>query len=152
MANYPSKWESVNTLFAQDNRFPINLAKEVFQDKVRLQKVCLDQVIALIKERETTKQQNVSAIESEIMQVQKDMFLYKCIQYPIMPDNKRKGSLERALSELHERRRDEITSCWKDTLRLWQQLLEIAAEYRMLTRKMALLLPPDENGFNRNQR
>lgn len=128
-----------------------NLAMEVIQDKVRFQKVSLDQTLELIRERETTKQWNVSSIESEIMQVQKDLFLYRCIRYPIMPDNKRKGSLERALSDLHDRRRDEITSCWKDTLKLWQQLLEIAAEYRALSRKQKILFPINENGNDRNQ-
>jgi hypothetical protein len=145
MATQQPKWKSLKVLFEQDSMFPENLAKEVIQEKVRFQKVCLDQTIELIRERETTQQRNVSSIESEIMQVQKDLFLYKCIRYPIMPDNKRKGSLEKALSELQDRRRDEITSSWKDTLKLWQQLLEIAAEYKALSRKQRILFPTNKN-------
>jgi len=148
MVNHPSKWESIKGLLSQESISPENLARDVLETKTRFHKACLDQTIELIRERETTKQRNVSSIEAEIMQVQKDLFLYKCIRYPIMPDNKRKGSLERALSELHDRRRDEITACWKDTLKLWQQVLEIAAQYREITRKMRILFPNSENGPN----
>jgi len=146
MINRPSKWESIKGLLSPESIFPENLARDVLETKTRFHKACLDQTIELIRERETTKQRNVSSIEAEIMQVHKDLFLYKCIRYPIMPDNKRKGSLERALSELRDRQRDEITSCWKDTLRLWQQLLEIITEYKALSRKQRILFPTNENG------
>ena len=151
MSTQESKWESIRALLNREGISPENLARDVLETKTRFHKASLDQTIELIREREATRQRNVSAIESEIIQVQKDLFLYKCIRYPIISDNKRKGSLERALSDLQNRRRDEVTSCWKDTLKLWQQLLEIAAQYRELTRKMTILFPNIENGVNRNQ-
>jgi hypothetical protein len=148
MTTLQQKWESIKVLIDQNSVSPENLAEEVLQDKLRFQKVSLDQTIELIRERETTKQRNVSSIESEIIQVQKDLFPHKCIRYPIMPDSRRKGSLEKALSDLEDRRRDEITNCWKDTLKLWQQLLEIAVEYRAIGRKNRILFPTDENGID----
>ena len=123
MTTLQQKWESIKVFIDQNNVSPEDLAEEVLQDKLRFQKVSLDQTIELIRERETTKQRNVSSIESEIIQVQKDLFPHKCIRYPIMPDSRRKGSLEKALSDLEDRRRDEVTDCWKDTLKLWQNIV-----------------------------
>lgn len=117
-----------------------NLAEEVIKEKIRFQKTSLVQIINLINEREKAKQKNITSLTSEIMGLQSQLYFYKCHMYPITPDNKRKSNLERAVSELENRRRQEEIDCWKDTLKLWQELLEIAAEYRATVRKARVLL------------
>lgn len=119
-----------------------NLAEEIIKEKIRLQKASLVQIINLITEREIAKQNNLASIESEMMKVQGELFLYKCIVYPINPDNKRKSNLERAISELENQRRQEEIDCWKDTLELWQELLKIAAEYRATVRRVKMIALP----------
>ncbi|MFX0097871.1 MAG: hypothetical protein ACFE7E_08950, partial [Candidatus Hodarchaeota archaeon] len=116
-----------------------NLAEEIIKEKQKFQKTSLVQIINLIAEREKAKQRNMRSLDSEIMDVQSQLYVYRCHVYPISPDNKRKSNLERALSELENRRRQEDIACWKDTLKLWQRLLEIIAEYRATLRKVALI-------------
>ncbi|MGB3479885.1 MAG: hypothetical protein WBB67_12080 [bacterium] len=118
-----------------------NLAVDVFREKVRFQKATLVQTVKLISEREKSKQRNIAALVSEIMGLQSQLYVYQCHWYPIAPDNKRKGTLERAISELKDKKRQEEIDCWKDTLELWQNLLKIAAEYRAIVRKAQVLLP-----------
>jgi len=120
-----------------------NPAEEIIKEKIRFQKATLIQLVNLIIEREKTKQRNIVSIESEIMDCQSQLYFYKCHIYPINPDNKRKGSLERALSQLENQRRQEEIDCWKDTFRLWQELLKAASEYRATVRKARLLLLSD---------
>jgi len=151
MELYHHKCALIEDLLACSPTPEDSLAEEVIKERLRFQKATLDQIIGLIGEREKAKQNNLASIESESIKIQGDLFLYKCIVYPISPDHKRKSNLERAISELENRRRQEQITCWKDTLKLWQQLLEIAAEYRALVRKMRLLFPTKENGNDRNQ-
>lgn len=140
MAQYQNKFVAFKDFLASLAHSEDNLAEEVIKEKIRFQKASLDQIINLITEREKSKQNNLASIESESIKIQKAQFLYKCIVYPISPDNKRKSNLERASSDLENRRRQEEIDCWKDTLRLWQQLLEIAAEYKGTVRKAQVLL------------
>jgi len=140
MEPYPYKCALIEELLACSPTPSENLAEEVIKDKLRFQKASLDQIIGLIEEREKAKQNNLASIESEAVKIQGDLFLYKCIVYPIFPDHKRKSNLERAISELENRRRQEEISCWKDTLKLWLQLLEVIAEYKATLRKARVLL------------
>lgn len=116
-----------------------NLVEQVIKEKIRFQKTSLVQLMNLILEREKSKQRNLASLASEIMNLQSQLYVYKCHIYPIKPDNKRKSNLERSLSELENRRRQEEIDCWKDTLRLWQELLKIATELRATLRKARLL-------------
>lgn len=120
-----------------------NLVEQVIKEKIRFQKTSLVQILNLIAERETAKRRNVASIASEIMDLQSQLYVYRCHVYPISPDNKRKSNLERAISELKNRRRQEEIACWKDTLRLWQRLLEIIADYKAAVRKGQILLLPE---------
>lgn len=120
-----------------------NLAEDIIKEKIRFQKATLVQLVSLIIERERIKKRNIASLDSEIMDFQSQLYIYKCHIYPINPDNKRKSNLERALSELENRRRQEEIDCWKDTLRLWQEVLKVAAEYRTAVRKAKLLLFSD---------
>jgi hypothetical protein len=117
-----------------------NPVEEIIKEKIRFHRASLVQILNLIMEREKAKQNNLVSIESEALKVQGELFLYKCIVYPISPDNKRKSNFERAVSELEKQKRQEEIDCWKDTLKLWQQLLDIIAEYRATMRKARLLL------------
>jgi len=117
-----------------------NLAEEVIKEKIRFQRATLAQLVNLITEREKAKQRNIVSIESEIMDCQAQLYFYKCHIYPINPDNRRKGSLERSLAQLENQRRQEEIDCWKDTFRLWQELLKAASEYRATIRKAKLML------------
>ena len=114
-------------------------AEDIITEKKRFQKASLTQLLNLIQEREKAKERNLASIASEVMNAQSQLYLYKCHRYPIVRDNKRKGNLERSLSELENRRRQEEVDCWKDTRELWQDLLKIAAEYRATSRKAKLL-------------
>jgi hypothetical protein len=116
-----------------------NPAEDIIKEKIRFQKASLAQTLNLIQEREKAKEGNLASLASEIMNVQSQLYLYKCHWYPIVSDNRRKGNLERSLSELENRRRQEELDCWKDTRELWQDLLKIAAEYRATSRKAKLL-------------
>jgi hypothetical protein len=116
-----------------------NPAEDIIKEKIRFQKASLAQTLNLIQEREKAKQGNLTSLASEIMNVQSQLYLYKCHWYPIVSDNRRKGNLERSLSELEKRRRQEEVDCWKDTRELWQDLLKIAAEYHATSRKAKLL-------------
>ena len=123
-----------------------NPAEDIIIEKKRFQKASLAQLLNLIQEREKAKERNIASLASEIMNVQSQLYLYKCHWYPIARDNKRKGSLERSLSELENCRRQEEVDCWKDTRELWQDLLKIAAEYRATSRKAKLLVMTEKNG------
>lgn len=120
-----------------------NLAEEVIKERKKFQKTSRAQILKLISEREKAKQRNIVSLESEIMGFQSQLYFYQCHVYPISPDNKRKGNLEKAISELKNRRGQEEIDCWKDTLKLWQELLEIVAEYRATVRKARILLFPE---------
>lgn len=120
-----------------------DLAEEVIKERIRFQKTSLVQILKLISEREKAKRKNITSLDSEIMGFQSQLYFYKCHVYPISPDNKRKGNLEKAISELKNRRGQEEIDCWKDTLKLWQELLEIVAEYRATVRKARILLLPE---------
>jgi hypothetical protein len=139
MEPYPFKCALIEELLARSTTPGDNLAEEVIKDKLRFQKATLDQISGLIQEREKARQNNLASIESESVKIQSDLFLYKCIIYPISPDHKRKSNLERAISELENRRRQEQISCWKDTLKLWLQLLEVVAEHKATLRKAQIL-------------
>ena len=118
-----------------------NLAVDIFREKLRFQKATLVQTLKLISEREKSRERNTSALVSEIMGLQSQLYVYQCHWYPIAPDNKRKGTLERAITELKDKKRQEEIDCWKDTLELWQDLPKIVAEYRAIVRKAQILLP-----------
>lgn len=117
-----------------------DLAEEVIRERIRLQKATLTQILSLIAERERIRQQNLASIAAEIMDSQSKLYIYRCCIYPISPDKTREGSLERALSELENRARQEKADCWKDTLELWQEALRSAAEYGATVRKAKMLL------------
>ncbi|MEO0126291.1 MAG: hypothetical protein ABIL44_00905 [candidate division WOR-3 bacterium] len=119
-----------------------NLAEEIIKEKLRFQKATLVQLVNLIVERERVKKRNIASLDSEIMECQAHLYLYKCHIYPINPDNKRKSNLERALSQLENQRRQEEIDCWKDTFRLWQEVLKIASEYRAMLRKIKMITLP----------
>lgn len=139
MEPYPYKCALIEELLTHSTIPADNLAEEVIKDKIRFQKATLDQISGLIQEREKARQNNLASIESESIKIQSDLFLYKCIVYPVSPDHKRKSNLERAISELENRRRQEQISCWKDTLKLWLQLLEVIAEHKATLRKAQIL-------------
>jgi hypothetical protein len=145
MEPYNNKCALIEDLLACPSDPLENLAEEVIKDKLRFKKASLDQVIDLINEREQVKDNNIASIESELIKVQIELFPYKCIVYPLFPDNKRKSNLERAISELESHRRQEEISCWKDTLKLWLQLIEIITEYRTTLRKAQILTLNEEN-------
>jgi hypothetical protein len=140
MEPYQDKGALIEDLLISLSPATENLAEELVKEKLRFQKASLDQIINLINEREHARENNLNSIESELIKAQAELFPYKCIVYPLVPDNKRKSTLERAISELESRRRQEDVSCWKDTLKLWQQLLEVIAEYRATLRKAQVLL------------
>lgn len=117
----------------------VSLADDIILGKVRMLKASLEQMLGLIAEREKVRQNNLRSIESELSKVQAALFIYQCIVYPISPDHKRKSNLERALSDLENRRRQEEIGCWQDTLKLWPELLKIAGEYKATKRKVALI-------------
>ena len=139
MTQYQNRLADLNELIIKPPPSVENLAEEVIKEKGMFQKASLEQTIKLISERENAKQRNIASIASEIMDLQSQLYLYKCHRYPISPDNKRKSNLERAISELENRRRQEEITCWKDTLKLWQELLTVGAEYRSTVRKTRML-------------
>ena len=146
MTQYQNRLADLNELIIKPPPSVENLAEEVIKEKGMFQKASLEQTIKLISERENAKQRNIASIASEIMDLQSQLYLYKCHRYPISPDNKRKSNIERAISELENRRRQEEITCWKDTLRLWQELLKNAAEYKSTARKARILFSSYENG------
>ena len=125
-----------------------NLAEEVISEKAHFQKASLDQMLNLIKERECSKYRNLSHLDSEIMGLQARLYPYLCHVYPIAPDNKRKSNLERAISELKNKRRHEEVDCWKDTSKLWQELLKNAVDYKAAKRRKAFCFPENKNGYS----
>jgi len=140
ISQFQSKLDLIVSILTQKPTHDKNLAEEVILERLKVQKATLEQILGLIAEREKAKQNNLRSIESEVMVIQGQLFVYKCIVYPIAPDHKRKSNLERALSDLESRRRQEEIACWQDTLKLWQELLRIAAEYRATARKAKILL------------
>lgn len=143
MASYHNKLTDVKDLLIEPySATEQNLAEEVIKERGLFQKASLQQTIKLITERENVTQRNIASIASEIVDLQSQLYLYKCHRYPIFPDNKRKSNLERAISELKNRRRQEEITCWKDTLKLWQELLKNAAEYKSTARKARILFSP----------
>jgi len=139
ISQFKSKFDLISSILSPTPAKDENLAEELIREKLKVQKATLEQLLSLIVEREKAKQNNLRSIESEMMKVEGQLFVYKCIAYPISPDHKRKGNLERALSDLESRRRQEEIACWQDTLRLWQELLKVAAEYQATLRKVALI-------------
>lgn len=142
MAQYKNRLTDLNELITKPSEPVENLAEEVIKEKGMFQKASLELTIKLISERENAKHRNIASIASEIMDLQSQLYVYRCHRYPILPDNKRKSNLERAISELNNRRRQEEITCWKDNLKLWQELLKNAAEYKSTARKARILFSP----------
>ncbi len=117
-----------------------NLAEDIIKEKLTVQRASITQIVHLILEREKFMQGNISSLESEIQEFQSKLYIYKCRLYPIELDNKRKGVLEKMISDLGKRQKQEEIDCWKDTLELWQELLKLAAEYKAALRKSKILL------------
>jgi hypothetical protein len=136
---YGSQVDIIKQFLFPETEVCDNLAEEVINERLRFQKALLAQILTLIYEREKTKQKNIASIDSELIKVQGEIFLYKCIVYPISPDNKRRTNLEMALLELENRRRQEEIDFWKDTVGLWQELLKISAEYKATVRKLRMI-------------
>lgn len=134
------KIAQINDFLAFSSDSEDNLAEDIVREKLTVQRASITQIVHLILEREKFKQGNISSLESEIQEFQSKLYLYKCRLYPIEPDNKRKGTLEKMISDLEKRQKQEETDCWKDTLELWRELLKLAAEYKAALRKSKILL------------
>jgi hypothetical protein len=137
------KIAQINDFLAFRSGSEDNLAEDIIREKLTVQRASITQIVHLILEREKFKQGNISSLESEIQGFQSKLSLYKCRLYPIELDNKRKGTLEKMISDLEKRQKQEDTDCWKDTLELWQELLKLAAEYKAALRKSKILLPEE---------
>jgi hypothetical protein len=137
------KIAQINDLMAFKSGSEDKLAEDIIREKLTVQRASITQIVRLILEREKFKQGNISSLESEIQEFQSKLYLYKCRLYPIELDNKRKGTLEKMISDLEKRRKEEETDCWKDTLELWQELLKLTAEYKTALRKSKILLPEE---------
>jgi len=86
---FNGKIDLISSILTPELSQDVNLAEEVINDKLRTQKATLEQLLSLIVEREKAKQNNLKSIESEVMKVEGQLFVYKCIAYPISPDHKR---------------------------------------------------------------
>ena len=89
ISQFKSKFDLISSILSPEFSQNDNLAEEVINDKLRTQKATLEQLLSLIVEREKAKQNNLRSIESEMMKVEGQLFVYKCIAYPISPDHKR---------------------------------------------------------------
>ena len=114
-----------------------DVIENIFKEKVGLQKASLLQVLSLIKEREKLREQNIAEIQASLINCHSN--LYKVhINCPVLGGERRENALESIIADLDEQIRQEKVSCWKDTSRLKQGLLEIAGEYKSASRRASL--------------
>lgn len=124
---------------------------EVLEEKLKLKKANLLQILFLIKERETLREKNISQIERELMNFQRELFKYKSIPYCMLDViDKKERHLETKVADLQKQIRDENIKCWEDIARLKKELMAALEEYLSTARRLKIFFSEDTTQLPEN--
>ena len=128
-----------------DNNISYNIFKkdplaQFLSSKREFLNKSLDEVVALINEREQIKDNNIYQIDKDICKVHTKMLNLSWQKYNINFDtDKAYHKLQQLVMALNREKRSEDVACWKDVTRLKSYLRESIKEAEQEKRKQAIL-------------
>ena len=134
-----SEYEELNP----DNNISYNIFKkdplaQFLSSKREFLNKSLDEIVALINEREQIRDSNIYQIEKDICKVHTKMFNLSWQRYNINFDtNKEYHKLQQQVIMLNREKRAEDVACWKDLIHLKSDLRESLKDAEQEKRKQA---------------
>ncbi len=102
----------------------------VISDRVSFLKGTIDELTALIEERQKLKDDLQSNIDDDLCQIQSTIYALEQDMCGIIDKSKRRIWLEKQISELYRERRQQELSQWQDTVKLKHEKREAEKELR----------------------
>ena len=122
------------------NFFNQDPLSQFLSDKRKFLNKSLDEVVALINEREQIKDSNIYQIDKDICKVHTKMFNLSWQRYNFNFDtDKAYHKLQQLVMALNREKRSEDVACWKDVTQLKSYLRESLKEAEQEKRKQAIL-------------
>ncbi len=112
----------------------------MMQDKLLILRSTTQLLRGLIDNRSQIKQDNIKGLDYKILQC--GNYLLDLEMFPFFTNSMveaKRANLGNAINSLESEKNGEITRCWSDQSRLYQELLTTLAEYRTAIRRSQLL-------------
>jgi hypothetical protein len=101
-----------------------------FGSKIENSKKSIEDFTSLIDGRMKLREENLSSIEDDICKADSILLnLGKWFPYLNKSVEKKRDALDMELFRLERQKRDEHTKCWKDTIKLREQLEDVIRQY-----------------------
>ena len=110
------------------------------RDKLELLGATAKLLEQLIENRSQIREENIAGIDYKITECRS--YLVNLDKWPEISDplvESKRANLGHATHKLAQEKNNEITRCWSDQARLYQELLKTLGEYRSLQRRAQLL-------------
>jgi len=117
-----------------------DIAGVMSQDKLLILRSTMQLLRGLIDNRSQIKQDNVAGLDNKILQC--GNYLLDLDVWPAFSNGMVEGkraNLGNAINRLESEKNNEMSRCWSDQSRLYQELLSTFSEYRAAVRRSQLL-------------
>jgi hypothetical protein len=136
----PVSKDSLDSIIQDTQTHGQNIAELVTHDKLTMLRATAQLLRDLIDNRSQIKKDNIASLDYKILQC--GNYLLDLDVWPAFSNGMveaKRANLGHAINRLESEKNGEITRCWSDQARLYQELLRTLAEYRAAMRRSQLL-------------
>jgi len=136
----PFEQESLDSIIENSQAPGQDIADVMMNDKLFMLRSTMRLLKQLIDNRSQIQKDNVASLDYKILQC--GNYLLDLDVWPVFSNGMveaKRGNLSHAINRLESEKNGEMTRCWSDQTRLYQELLKTIGEYRGAIRKTQLL-------------
>ena len=147
----PLEQQSLDSVIENTQPQGQDIADVMIQDKLMILRSTMQLLRYLIDNRSQIQKDNVASLDHKILQC--GNYLLDLDVWPVFSNGMveaKRANLSHAINGLESEKNGEMTRCWSDQVRLYQELLGTFAEYRAAMRRSQLLsgvYQPDQMAF-----
>jgi len=151
----PFEQESLDSIIENSQPQGQDIADVMIQDKLLMLRSTMQLLRYLIDNRAQIRDDNMTNLNNRVLQCESYVVnledIWPAFGHPMV--EAKKANLSHAVNGLESEKNQEMTRCWSDQARLYQELLTTIGEYRAAMRRSQLLsgeTQPDQMSFTKN--
>ena len=137
----PFEQESLDSVIENTQSQGQDIADVIIQDKLLMLRSTMQLLRYLIDNRSQIRDDNMTNLNNRVLQCESYVVnledIWPAFGHPMV--EAKKANLSHAVNGLESEKNQEMTRCWSDQTRLYQELLTTIGEYRAAMRRSQLL-------------
>jgi len=137
----PFEQESLDSVIENTQPHGQDIADVMIQDKLLMLRSTMQLLRYLIDNRSQIRDDNMTNLNNRVLQCESYVVnledIFPAFGHPMV--EAKKANLSHAVNGLESEKNQEMTRCWSDQARLYQELLTTIGEYRAAMRRSQLL-------------